>query len=376
MSRTVFMHVGVAKTGTTYLQRVLHAHRDQLRGAGLLYPGMRAGDQFIASIDLREQQQSKFAHLKATGTWDRIAAEARAFDGDAIISHETFARCSTPQIKRVMASVGGQLHVVLTVRDLGRQVPAVWQETLKNNASTSYDEFLRDIFVNVDAGGHKFFWKPQDVRKVVRRWGRHVGIENVTVVTVPPSGAPRDELWNRFGQAIQLPDVPIELPSSAANSSLGPAEAELLRYVNAALPETFPWARYSRVVKRQFAEQRLARRDVNRIVVPPPWHDAVQERSEDMIGYLRRAGCRIIGDLADLTPVLPPAGDASGPDDLSREELMTVAGEVLRDYILQSRKGRGRGRSVVADDEVPTGGLAARVRSAGAGLKQRVSRGG
>src|SRR5206468_4000583 len=100
-------------------------------------------------------------------------------------------------------------------------------------------EFLRDIFVNVDAGAHKFFWKPQDVARVVRRWSRRVGAEKITLVTVPPSGAPRDELWRRFATAIDLPDVPIELPVAAANTSLGPAEAELLRHLNASLPEDF-----------------------------------------------------------------------------------------------------------------------------------------
>ena len=38
---------------------------------------------------------------------------------------------------------------MLTIRDLGRQIPAVWQENVKNRATSSYDEFLNDIFVNV-----------------------------------------------------------------------------------------------------------------------------------------------------------------------------------------------------------------------------------
>ena len=95
-------------------------------------------------------------------------------------------------------------------------------------------------------------------------------------MTVPPSGAPRDELWNRFAAAIDLPDVAIELPEAAANSSLGPAEAELLRHVNASLPADFPWPRYDKTVKRQFAETRLSGRDGQRIVVPPEWHDATR----------------------------------------------------------------------------------------------------
>jgi hypothetical protein len=328
------MHVGVAKTGTTYLQRVLFSHREELKVAGLLYPGRQSGDQFVASVDLRALDHEKFDHLKTAGAWDRLAAEVRSFDGNAVISHETFARCAGVEVDRVLESFPDfDIQVVLTLRDLGRQIPAVWQETLKNKARNSYEEFLNDVFINTESGPHKFFWKPQNVSKVVKRWGGKVGMDNLTVVTVPGSGAPRDELWNRFSKAIALPDIPIELPQEAANSSLGPAEAELLRHLNASLPADFPWPRYTKVIKRQFAEGRLSSRSTTRIVVPPAWHQAVQERAASMVDDLVEAKVRVIGDLADLNPVLP-ISEVSGPDDLSRDELMGVAAEVVRDLVL------------------------------------------
>ena len=363
------MHVGVAKTGTTYLQRILHAHRDQLKAAGLLYPGKRAGDHYVASVDLRRLEAEKFEHLKSDGSWDRLAADVRAFEGNAIVSHETFARCSTAEVRRVIESCGNaDVKVVLTVRDLGRQIPAVWQETLKNRATSGYGEFLDDVFVNVDSGAHKVFWKPQDVSKVVKRWGRQVGMDNVTIVTVPPSGAPRDELWKRFAAAIELPDVPVSLPEAAANTSLGPAEAELLRHVNIALPTDYSWARYLRLVKRQFAEQRLASRSTTRIVVPERWYDAVQARNRMTTRYLQEAGCRVIGDLSDLSPQ-PSSQAGPGPDDLSREELLTVAGEVVRDLVLTPLSRR----PTVVDDDPPTGGD--RLRASAAAVRRRLWRG-
>jgi hypothetical protein len=365
------MHVGVAKTGTTYLQRILFAHRDALREAGVLYPGAQPGDQFVASIDLRGLDDAKFDHFNAGGAWDRMADEVRAFDGNAVISHETFARATAQQIDRIVDSFDtADLRIVLTARDLGRQIPAVWQETLKNKATGSYGQFLEDIFRNEESGPHKFFWRPQDIARLVRRWVRQVGGDKITLVTVPPSGAPRDELWNRFAQAIELPDGAVtELPAAAANSSLGPAEAELLRHLNASLPPDFPWPRYIKTVKRQFAETKLAGRDGGRIFVPPEWHEAVKQRATEMVSYLEQSGVAVIGDLNDLTPVLPVA-DVSGPDDLSRDDLMRVSAEVVRDYLLAPPRRTAPPPTPAAPVPQPRGALS-RMRSLG----RRVRRG-
>ena len=39
MARRVFLHVGTAKSGTSFLQDLWWRHRDELRGRGLLLPG-------------------------------------------------------------------------------------------------------------------------------------------------------------------------------------------------------------------------------------------------------------------------------------------------------------------------------------------------
>ncbi len=62
----------------------------------------------------------------------------RGFPGRALVSHETLARTTKPVARKAVASLGDDVRVLITCRDLGRQVPAVWQENVKNRSTESY----------------------------------------------------------------------------------------------------------------------------------------------------------------------------------------------------------------------------------------------
>ena len=49
MARRAFLHVGTAKSGTSYLQDRWWQHRDALRAQGLLLPGSGRRDPFTAA---------------------------------------------------------------------------------------------------------------------------------------------------------------------------------------------------------------------------------------------------------------------------------------------------------------------------------------
>ena len=97
-----------------------------------------------------------------------------------------------------------------------------------------------------------------------------VGTDKVIVVTVPPPGSSRTELWNRFADAIELPDLPYSFDLDSENVSLGATEAELLRRMTGHVPDDVDWPRWETRVKRRFAERTLAPLGGSaRIVVPP-----------------------------------------------------------------------------------------------------------
>jgi hypothetical protein len=337
LSRTVFLHVGVAKTGTTYLQRLLFANKALLKSNGVLYPGDRPAAHFLASMDLRGSGFGGHDYPGAQGMWDRITRESNQFSGSTVISHETLARCRRKVISRAVDGFNtDDIRVVLTTRDLGRQIPAVWQENVKNRNSQSYADFLDEVLrgaPGIDPGEGKRpaknFWRPQNLPDLVRRWARVVGNDNVTVVTVPPPGSPRNELWNRFADAVELPDLPYTFDLDSDNVSLGATEAELLRRMTAHVPDDVDWPRWETRVKRRFAERTLAPLGgTTRIVLPDSTHDAVSAMAEQMIARISRRGVRVIGDLDDLRPRFEEATGPQ-PDQVSDADLLTSALTVL-----------------------------------------------
>jgi hypothetical protein len=355
VARTVFLHVGLAKTGTTYLQRILDSNRELMRRNGVLYPGKRRADHFKAVLDLRGTTFQGHTYAGSAGAWQRLVGEVDRYDGAAVISHETMARVRRPLIDETVAGFAtDDVRVVMTARDLARQVPAIWQERLKNRSVETYSHFLESVFAS-EHGRNKrgLFWEVQDLIGLTKRWGAVVGSDNVTIVTVPASGGDPRELWRRFARALELPDLPYDLVVQSRNASLGVVEAELLRLLNPRLPE-LTWPEYEYRIKHRFAELNLASyQTAGRLTVPKEWHDDVQRISEKVIAFLEQSGCRVIGDLTDLTPQLrEPFTDASaGVDDAV---VLDLALRVLGRYAAQPERPGGRrspraGRSGRAD---------------------------
>jgi hypothetical protein len=321
---SVALHVGLPKTGTTHLQRLLADHRDALRGSGVLYPFLRPGAMFEGAVEVRGSA-AKFGlePQRIAGTWAALCERAGGFDGTTVISHEVLGGATVEQIDAALAPLDGlEVHVVVTARDLGRQATAHWQEEVKLGATMSFADFERDQLradtgrdAGPDAGGVRpHFWHAQDFADALRRWGRGLPPERAHLVVCPPPGAPRGELWSRYADALgvdaQLLD-PLAVP--AANPSLGAPEVALLRAVNRELGDRLPPGVRNRIVKREWAEGVLAARDSPRPRTPAELAATLAAPTSEWVGEVLAAGYSVHGDPADLDPVTAAPGDPA-PD--------------------------------------------------------------
>ena len=147
MVERVFVHIGAPKTGTTYLQQALGLNREPMKDAGVLYPPGAADAHHVAAWDLREMWEQR--DNSPSGPW-RLAAHRRqgaGWDGPtALLSSELFVYADEAQAATALGSFGdAEVHVIYTARDLVRQVPAVWQERLKNQRTMPYEKFVADV---------------------------------------------------------------------------------------------------------------------------------------------------------------------------------------------------------------------------------------
>jgi hypothetical protein len=301
VSKRLFLHVGSPKTGTTFLQEVLWSQREEALEQGLLLPGASFGDHFLACMDLRER------HVRvpeSVGAWGRLVEATSGWDGDALISHELFAGARKRPISRAGAdldAVCDELHLVITARDLARQIPAEWQEHLKHRSTAGLAEFVRSVRERGDKS--RWFWHVQGIPALVERWAQVVPRDRIHLVTVPPPGAGSDVLWGRFARTIGLDPDEFSLEVRHANSSVGAEQAELIRRLNLELGDRLEQqGAYPVLVKDELVHALLAQRPGTRLTLThDDWAYAV-ERAEQMVGDLEDSGADVVGDLRDLVP--------------------------------------------------------------------------
>jgi hypothetical protein len=308
-SRTI-LHVGTMKSGTTHVQSRLFTNQQALAGVGVLVPGRHWGDQARGVSDLLRIQRR--GPRRARGYWQQLIDEIDSHPGPAVVSME-FLGPSTPGVIAGICESLNNVEAVVTVRDLNRTLAAMWQETIQNGSEWGYRDYLDSAQTSRPGvwpateerpPPGRAFWRQQDVVRMTRDWQVEAP---VTIVTVPPPGAPRSLLWQRLCTVL---GVPADGWSEArkSNESIGAESAALLRELNEALKKRgFPSRSTKRVRKYYLAKRVLAQRKEHETAIGLPVAPWVEDEAHRMMEELKALGPTLVGDYAELEPV-PVAG--------------------------------------------------------------------
>lgn len=373
--RRLFLHLGLQKTGTSFLQGVMWANAEALAAQGLdLLPTTRR-EAFELMLDVRERYNPERDPASAARALERFTTSLEQAPGDrALVSQESLAAARPKQVRRLLDACGDrEVHVVLTVRDLARQLPSSWQQELKSGKTDGYVDFLSLLRGHQQQGLTRHPWIQLDPPTVLSRWRDLLPPERIHVVTVPPRGSRVDVLLGRFCSVLGVDHTALHVEPRASNTSLGMAQAELLRRVNGELSDDHRRRQvYGDVGKRFFASQVLGDQRGDPILVPDELREWCLTVAEEQSAALRDAGYDVVGSLEDLrcfeTAFSPQGGTDPSEEDVSRaavEALGTVL--TLRSEAVQRRRReassggglRGRvrrltsrsGRATDAEDE-------------------------
>lgn len=344
-AQRVYLHIGAPKTGTTYLQHVMSRKRSQLRELVVLYPTSNHKAHFLAAHDLRGLDYYGVSGAKIAGTWDRLVAEVRGWNGPSVISHEMFSLADADSVRRAMRDLDGlDVHIVLTARDLARQIPAHWQEDIKNRGLLTFAEYVHSL-KRIDDSVNPFFadifWQYQNLPEVLRTWAADLPPDRVHIVTAPPRGATgKDELWTRFARTIGIDPEQCPADVTSRNPSMGLVETNLLRRLNAKIIDEMDGPSYHNMIKHYLAVNVLAERSGSMPLRLPADDQAwVTQQAEELVHELRNAKYDIVGDLDELVPTWEDDDTAPRhPDNASDAELLDASLDALAEVVHQLEK--------------------------------------
>ncbi|MET1060339.1 MAG: hypothetical protein ABWX84_12105 [Nocardioides sp.] len=339
MARKVFLHVGLPKTGTTYLQSIVWENKNVLREQGLLLPGFGPRQHLWASCVVREEKRLERRHPDAHLAWEQLTDDARNWTGSALISHEFFAGASEAQVRTALKDLDdAEVHVVVTAREIVGLVTARWQEWVKNGATGPIDSYP------TGEGGNpadEWGWDTNDLADVLRRWGSALPPEQVHLITLPGRDEPQDELWRRFAGLLEIDPDSCDTTVSRPNESLGIVEVELLRRINPYLTEFTSPTDKGVWIRGYLAQEKLVPRGGERFWPSAERVATLRARGDAGLTAIRDAGYDVVGDLESLrTPLVLP--HRRHPGSVTESELVEAAAGTIADMLVDVRRQRRR----------------------------------
>jgi hypothetical protein len=345
-SGRVYLHIGLQKTGTSYLQSIMWKNQDRLRELGLdLVPGSKR-DTFHLMLNARGRYRPDIDPPAAGTALAKLRGQLAGAGPRALISEESLAPADDQQIAALLAACADrEVHLVVTLRDLGRQIPSAWQQTLQAGHSLPYPQYLRRLR-RFEREGSPKLWASKDVAGILARWSDHVPAERVHLVTVPPAGSPQTLLLERYCRVLGVDHRQLDSQVERSNESIGREQAEVLRRVNERLsPELRSREIYGDIGKRRFAIRVLGPQKGDKLRVPRGYEEWCRDVSQRYVDAIVKGGYPVEGDVLDLIPT--PAAFSDEPRvthhqvaDVSVEALVTM----LTDDLTALRAKRARQR--------------------------------
>ncbi|MDQ3164948.1 MAG: hypothetical protein M3Q17_02125 [Actinomycetota bacterium] len=361
-TQQVFLHIGLHKSGTTYLQQLMRMNRSALAAQGLHVPGGRGEpNRTFAVYDLFGRRPRGSGDDRITGQWDAMTRALMDTEAPrALLSEEALSLASVAQARKAVRSFPDcDVRVVVTVRDLARVALSAWQEDVKTDETwtwRTYADALADPGARATSPA-RGFWLRQDVPAVLDVWAAVLPADRIHVVTVPPPGAEAAELTRRFSRVVEFDAAGLDTEVDWGNTSMGAAGTEVLRRANEHLHRRLNQRQYHDVVETTLAPLLAEAAGSERLRLPEVDAGWVSREADRMVASVREAAYPVVGDLGDLVP--RPDSGGREPGKATEPELLEVAVLALAGLTERFALAKWQRRRPDAGVEAPLGTRAA-----------------
>lgn len=215
---TVYVHIGLHKTGTSSIQAFLRKNKPALMERGWLYPrtGWTAGGHHNLAYELLGRKRFS----EAAGRLSELAGEI-AGAPNAVLSSEEFEFLELDEVRRLKAALDGrEARIVVYLRRQDELIGSTYAQQVKMGARMKpFEEYARASLYNP-----RF-----DFSQLLARWGGVFGADALDVAVV--SGQTEGQrLYDDFLARLGLNDAhDLPRPAKRLNESPTAAEIEILR---------------------------------------------------------------------------------------------------------------------------------------------------
>ncbi len=337
---TRLLHIGPHKTGTTTLQGAFHAARRKVERQGVHYASPNRQAKQAARVVAGRASPFTGGKVPPREHWTNLLDEVeRSTAKRVLISAEGFADAPPEAVRRMIDDLDPTLvHVVATLRPLGRILPSQWQQYVQNGLARSYEQWLGAIFTEPDRPGASSFWHRHRHDRLIARWADVVGPERVSVVVVDDRD--HEASLRTFEKLLGLRPGTLEPAEGSYNRSLTHAEIELVRAMHSALSRVGveQGLRLSLVLHGAAANMKLREpgRAEARIETPAWARDRVRDVTREIVAAIADSGVRVIGDLETLVEADAPRPVAGEDAAVTAEAWCAGSGRGLMGVLIQT----------------------------------------
>jgi hypothetical protein len=241
--------------------------------------------------------------------WNDLVGEVRrAGESRVVVSSEFFSWATPEAIERIARDLDlARLHVVVTLRPLGRILPSQWQQNVQAGMTLAYETWLGQVFGDKPGRSRDAFWQLHRHDHLIERWAAVLGTERLTAIVVDETD--HGMLLRVFEGLLGLRGGTLVAERDLSNRSLTLAEAEAVRAFNVAAKRAAVTNAVQAKAMRYGAaihmKQREPAPDEARIETPGWALDQARAVDEAMVPAIAATGIRVVGNLAALADPQP-----------------------------------------------------------------------